>query len=107
MRNFLNRISREVNCVCVSIILGYVCLKQKNPSFLRWFGQVVFQEAPSGPKTFALNRRQLQTKSCGKEFCWDLPFKRRQLVLSEERSGTDDHELPYGKLQAGNWTKQK
>ena len=68
MRNFLNRISRGGNCVCVSIILGYVCLK-KNPSFLLWFSQVVFREAPSRPKTFALYRRQLRTKSCGKAFC--------------------------------------
>ena len=48
MQNFLNPISRGRNCVCVSIILGYVSLK-KIPSFLLWFGQVVFQEAPSGP----------------------------------------------------------
>ena len=84
MRNFLNRISRGGNCVCVSIILGYVCLKKKNPSFLLWFGQVVFREAPSGPKTFALYRRPLRTKYCGKEFCWDPPFKLRQLVLKKE-----------------------
>ena len=83
MRNFLNRISRGGNCVCVSIILGYVCLK-KNPSFLLWFGQVVFREAPSGPKTFALYRRPLRTKYCGKEYCWDPPFKLRQLVLKKE-----------------------
>ena len=82
-------------------------LFKKNPSFLLWFGQVVFREVPSGPKTFALYRRQLQTKSCGKEFCWDPPFKLRQLVLSQERRGTDDDELSYGKLQAGSWTKQK
>ena len=83
MRNFLNRISRGGNCVCVSITLGYVCFK-KNPSFLLWFGQVVFREAPSGPKTFALYRRQLRTKYCGKEFCWDPPFKLRQLLLKKE-----------------------
>ena len=53
MRNFLNRISRGGNCVCVSIILGYVC-----------FGSV-----RSRPKTFPLYRRQLRTKSCGKAFC--------------------------------------
>ena len=28
-------------------------------------------------------------------------------TCTQERSGTDDHELPYGRLQAGNWTKQK
>ena len=67
----------------------------------------MFREAPSGPKTFALYRRQLRTKSCGKEFGWDPPFKLCQLVLSQERKGTDDRELPYGKLQAGNWKKQK
>ena len=83
MWNFLNRISRGGNCVCVSIILGYICLK-KNPSFLLWFSQVVFQEAPSGPKTFALYRRELRTKYCGKEFCWDPPFRLRQLVLKKE-----------------------
>ena len=26
---------------------------------------------------------------------------------TQERSGTDDLELPYGKLQAGDWTKKK
>ena len=37
MQNFLNRISRVGNCVCVSIILGYVCSKEIH---LSCFGSV-------------------------------------------------------------------
>ena len=32
---------------------------------------------------------------------------RASSTCTQERSGTDDHELPYGKLQAGNWINQK
>ena len=96
MRNFLNRISRGGNCVCVSIILGYVCSK-KIHLFCVGSVRLCFGKLPQDPKR----------KFCGNEFCWDPPFKLRQLVLSQERRGTDDHEFPYGKLQAGNWTKQK
>ena len=85
----------------------YAFVKKK--MHLSCFGSVrlCFGELPQDLKTFALYRRQLRTKSCGEEFCWDPPFKLRQLVLSQERSSTDDHDLPYGKLQTGNWTKQK
>ena len=82
MRNFLNRISWGGNCVCVSIILGYVCLKKSIFSALVRSGCV--SGSSFRTKTFALYRRHLQTKYCAEEFCWDPPFKLRQLVLKKD-----------------------
>jgi len=50
-----------------------------------------------------LYRRQFRKKSCSKEFVETL-FQ-ASLTCSQERCFTDDFELYYGTLQAGNWTK--
>ena len=73
MQNFLNRISRGRNCVGVSIILGYVSLK-KNPSYLLWFGQVVFREAPSGPtETLHFTEDSFEKNIVVRRFAGTLP----------------------------------
>ena len=45
------------------------------------------------------SRRQLRTKYCDKEFCWDTLSSFANLYSRKKK------ELLYGKLQAGNWTK--
>jgi len=50
-----------------------------------------------------LYRRQFRKKSCSKEFVETL-FQASS-TCSQERRVTDDFELHYGTLQAGNWTK--
>ena len=107
MRNFLNRISRGGNCVCVLIILRYVCLKKIH---LSYFGSVrlCFGKLPQDPKRLHFTEDSFEQNLVVRSFAGTLRSSFINLYsISQERRGTDDHELPYGKLQAGNWTKQK